>query len=246
MRAKERMSMLTVHHLGLSQSERIDLAVRGAGARIYAQALRPPVRQPPRPRRLQGAASDGHRPRHHRRRPGAGESGAICDYINVKHGGGRLAPAPDDPDFADHLFWFHWSNGTYMATKMIAGVLGYAGSSPAAVPFVQARVDASRDLVERRLGEAPFFGGQALTLADIMMVYAMTTSLRRQTARRHAQRASLSPPHRRAPGVPGGDGEGGTGDDPDDRLIACRPGPDPGPAAFLHSAKKRDPGSSPA
>ncbi|WP_293680948.1 glutathione S-transferase family protein, partial [uncultured Phenylobacterium sp.] len=30
--------------------------------------------------------------------------------------------------------------------------------------------------VEKRLGEAPFFGGRNLTTADIMMVYCLTTS----------------------------------------------------------------------
>lgn len=168
--------MLTVHHLGLSQSERIvwlceELALDYAFKRYDRRAdnrLAPDEYKALHPMGIAPVITDGGLV--------LGESGAICEYINVKYGGGRLAPAFDDPDFADHLFWFHWSNGTYMATKMLAGVLGYAGSSPAAVPFVQARVDASRELVERRLTEAPFFGGRALTLADIMMVYALTTS----------------------------------------------------------------------
>ena len=31
-------------------------------------------------------------------------------------------------------------------------------------------------MIEQRLGEAEFFGGKHLTLADIMMVYCLTTS----------------------------------------------------------------------
>ena len=31
-------------------------------------------------------------------------------------------------------------------------------------------------MVEKRVGEAPFFGGAELTTADIMMVYCLTTS----------------------------------------------------------------------
>jgi glutathione S-transferase len=31
-------------------------------------------------------------------------------------------------------------------------------------------------MVEKRLGETPFFGGRNLTTADIMMVYCLTTS----------------------------------------------------------------------
>ena len=47
-----------------------------------------------------------------------GESGAICDYICARYGDGRLSKA-GHPDFADHLFWFHWSNGTFMTTLMM-------------------------------------------------------------------------------------------------------------------------------
>ena len=57
-----------------------------------------------------------------------GESGAICDYICGRYGGGRLRPGPDDADFADHLFWFHWSNGTFMTTLMMQLVLAAGGA----------------------------------------------------------------------------------------------------------------------
>ena len=86
-------------------------------------------------------------------------------------------PKPADKDFADHLFWFHWSNGTFMATLMMQLVLAGAGGSanPASV-FVTDRSQRGWAMVEKRLGEAPFFGGANLTTADIMMVYCLTTS----------------------------------------------------------------------
>jgi hypothetical protein len=34
----------------------------------------------------------------------------------------RVSEYPN-PDFADHLFWFHWSNGTFMTTLMMQLVL---------------------------------------------------------------------------------------------------------------------------
>jgi glutathione S-transferase len=105
-----------------------------------------------------------------------GESGAICDYICGKYGGGTLAPGPADPDFADHLFWFHWSNGTFMTTLMMQLVLGGGGEGNPAAGFVGDRSRRGWAMVEARLGEAPFFGGRNLTTADIMMVYCLTTS----------------------------------------------------------------------
>ena len=68
-----------------------------------------------------------------------GESGAICDYICARYGGGRLAPGRDDPDFADHLFWFHWSNGTFMTTLMMQLVLAGGGEGNPAAVFVDDR-----------------------------------------------------------------------------------------------------------
>jgi glutathione S-transferase len=42
--------------------------------------------------------------------------------------------------------------------------------------FVEDRSQRGWAMVEARLGETPFFGGAALTTADIMMVYCLTTS----------------------------------------------------------------------
>jgi glutathione S-transferase len=105
-----------------------------------------------------------------------GESGAICDYLCERYGGGRLVPGRDDPDRAAHLFWFHWSNATFMATLMMQVVLAGGGEANPTAGFVGERGRRGWAMVEARLGEAPFFGGRDLTTADIMMVYCLTTS----------------------------------------------------------------------
>lgn len=166
--------MLTVHHLGLSQSERVvwlceELELDYSLVRYDRRAdnrLAPDDYKALHPMGIAPVVSDGPLV--------LGESGAILDYIDRRHGGGRFSPDPADADFAEQLFWFHWSNGTFMASRMLAMVLKLAGAG--AVPFVDDRVARSRDLVERRLAAAPFFGGDRLTLADFMMVYSLTTS----------------------------------------------------------------------
>lgn len=168
--------MLVVHHLGLSQSERIvwlceelelDYELRRYDRRPDNR-LAPDEYKALHPMGIAPVITDGDIV--------LGESAAICEYINTRYGGGRLAPSPTDSDFADHLFWFHWSNATYMATKMMAGMIGVSGGDLKRVPFVQDRVARSRALMERRLSDAPFFSGRHLGLADIMMVYSLTTS----------------------------------------------------------------------
>jgi glutathione S-transferase len=198
--------MLTVHHLGISQSERIVWLAEELGLdyelkrydRRADNRLAPDDYKALHPMGIAPVITDGELV--------LGESGAICDYLCGRYGEGRLAPGPDDPDFADHLFWFHWSNGTFMTTLMMQLVLsGGAKDNPAAV-FVGDRSRRGWAMVEARLGEAPFFGGRELTTADIMMVYCLTTSRAfrgislddRPNVKAYLQRIGARPAYRRA------------------------------------------------
>jgi glutathione S-transferase len=168
--------MLTVHHLGISQSERIvwlceELGLTYAFKRYDRRAdnrLAPDDYKALHPMGIAPVITDGDLV--------LGESGAICDYICARYGDGRLTPKPDDPDFADHLFWFHWSNGTFMTTLMMQLVLAGGGETNPAKVFVGDRSRRGWAMVDARLGQTPFFGGRNLTTADIMMVYCLTTS----------------------------------------------------------------------
>jgi glutathione S-transferase len=168
--------MLTVHHLGISQSERIvwlceELGLDYKLVRYERRAdnrLAPDEYKALHPMGIAPVITDGDRV--------LGESGAICEYICARYGGGRLTPGPDHPDFADHLFWFNWSNATFMATMMMQLVLAGGGEGNPAAPFVEDRARRGWAMAEARLGQTPFFGGADLTTADIMMVYCLTTS----------------------------------------------------------------------
>lgn len=166
--------MLTVHHLGVSQSERIiwlceELDIDYALVRYQRRPdnrLAPDAYKELHPMGIAPVIVDGDLV--------LAESGAICDYLVARHGQGRLVPAPDSPDFAEHLFWFHFANGTFMATVMmeLAVVLSGSASQPQLVTDRKARCWA---LAERHLGAAPYFGGNDLTTADIMMGFPLTT-----------------------------------------------------------------------
>ncbi len=165
--------MLTVHHLGISQSERIVWLCEELGLdyrlvrydRRADNGLAPDEYKALHPLGIAPVIADGDLV--------LGESGAICEYIDAKHGGGRLTPTADDPDFAGHLFWFHFANGTLMPIMMME-MIGAGG----ALDFVAERKRRAWAMIERRLGEAEFFGGRSLTTADIMMVWSLTTGRR--------------------------------------------------------------------
>ena len=42
------------------------------------------------------------------------ESGAIVEYVLARHGGGKLRPAVDDPNYPAYLQWLHYSEGMLM------------------------------------------------------------------------------------------------------------------------------------
>jgi len=167
--------MLTVHHLRISQSERIVWLCEELGLeyqlKLYSRRednrLAPDAYKALHPMGIAPVIEDDGLV--------LGESGAICEYIDRKYGNSRLSPGPDSPDFAGHLFWFHFSNATFMTNGMMALAAQAAGATELP-PFVADRGAKGWQLAEARLGEAPFFGGSDLTLADIMMGFNLTTS----------------------------------------------------------------------
>jgi glutathione S-transferase len=168
--------MLTVHHLGISQSERIVW---------LCEELELPYQLVRYDRVSPGGAPAGYKALHpYGTAPvitdgtvTLAESGAIVDYLTVKYGGGRLTVAPNSPDFADYLFWFHFANGSMVTNSMIqiviATVPGADGNDVAR--GLGARSDRAFDLVETRLGTVPYFGGAEFSTADIMMFFPLTT-----------------------------------------------------------------------
>jgi glutathione S-transferase len=168
--------MLTVHHLGISQSERIVWLCEELGLdyelvrydRRADNRLAPDDYKALHPMGIAPVITDGALV--------LGESGAICEYLCARYGDERLTPGPDDPDFADHLFWFHGANGTFMTTLMMQLVLAGVGKAGPAAGFVADRSRRGWAMLEAQLADAPFIGGANLTTADIMMVYCLTTS----------------------------------------------------------------------
>ena len=167
--------MLTVHHLGKSQSERIVWLCEELGIDYELKCYpRSPVLAPPEYKALHpiGAApviTDGE--------VVLAESGAIVEYIIAKYGNGRLALTAGHPDFAQYLYWFHFANGTLqsgMGRNMILNRLKLAADDPVLVA-AKGRMDNAFNLIEARTGEAKYLAGDEFTAADIMTVFSLTT-----------------------------------------------------------------------
>ncbi|HEY2254908.1 MAG TPA: glutathione S-transferase family protein [Variovorax sp.] len=169
--------MLTVHHLGKSQSERIVWLCEELGlpyelkhyVRDAVTQLAPPELKALHPLGTAPMISDGELV--------LAESGAIIDYILAKHGGGRLTLGVDHPDFAQYLFWLHFANGNFqpsMGRNMILRRLDLSADNPVLLA-TRARLERSLDMLESRLADAQYLAGNAFTVADIMLVFSLTT-----------------------------------------------------------------------
>jgi len=169
--------MLVIHHLEKSQSERIIWLCEELGLpceiRHYKRdpvtILAPPALRAVHPMGAAPVIEDGG--------VVLAESGAIVEYILARHGAGTLAPAADAANFPDYLYWFHFANGNLqpvMGRSLVLSRLKLPADNPV-LAGQQGRLDRALGLVDTRLGQADYLAGDALTAADIMIVFSLTT-----------------------------------------------------------------------
>ena len=169
--------MLTIHHLGKSQSERILWLCEELGVpyqlkihdRDAVTNLSPPALNAMHPMGTAPVITDGALL--------LAESGAIIDYIIAKHGAGRLSRGPADPDFAQYLYWYHFANASLqpvMGRNMILRRLNLPADNPVLVSTL-GRLERALQWVNQRLGDNAFLAGAELTAADVMAVFSLTT-----------------------------------------------------------------------
>lgn len=167
--------MLVVHHLGISQSDRIVWLCEELGIPYELRRYRrdPETRLAPAAYRALtpfGTApviSDGGLV--------LGESAAIIEYIAETCGDGRFLVRRGSPAYPDFLYWFHFANGSFMPAALIDSIVNRLGGGSELMAGLRARLDRAYDQIEARLGRVPFLAGDAFTAADIMTLFPLTT-----------------------------------------------------------------------
>lgn len=172
--------MITIHHLGISQSERIvwlleELEIEYKLVRHTRDPLVSPESLTSIPGNETGKApfiedSDADIT--------LSESGAICEYIAQRYGHGRFTLRPVDKHFPDYLYWFHYANGTFFPTFQTNMFLDHAegvSKDSLIAQLSKGRLQAALKHVDERLKENKWLAGEEFTLAEIMTVYIMTT-----------------------------------------------------------------------
>ena len=172
--------MITIYHLDTSRSERIVWLMEELGLEYKLEAFdrRPDILAPDE---LKTIHPLGRAPVIRDGDTVLAESGAVVEYIIARHGSGRLAIAPSEPDFAQYLYWLHYAEGSLMLQLMREWSLDRMLPDPDAAPGM-ARIRANTRLhlsfINDHLSKHAYFAGQAFTAADVMMVFCFTTLMR--------------------------------------------------------------------
>lgn len=167
-------SSLTVHHLRISQSERIVWLCEELGIPYSLKTYdRDPLLAPDS---LRAVHWTGTAPVLEDGDIKLGESGAIVEYLLSKYGNGRLAVPPSHADYPDYLFWLHHANSSLQpATMSLMGARASKSGGGLAGSLMQKRFENSLAAMDKRLGVSAYLGGNEVSAADVMTVFSLTT-----------------------------------------------------------------------
>lgn len=168
--------MLTIHHLGASQSDRIVWLMEELGLPYKikwhhrgADRLAPPEYLALHPAATAPVIDDEGLV--------LTESAVIVEHICHRHAGGRLTVGPQEPNYADYLYWMHFNNnilGLFFAKNALkAGAHGPQAERIGGL--VKRREDKYYAHLDSRLGAHPYLAGPEFTCADVMVTFCLTT-----------------------------------------------------------------------
>lgn len=169
--------MITIHHLGVSQSDRIVWLMEELGLpyalKWYDRGedfLSPPEYRALHPAGTAPIITDGDLV--------MAESTAIVEYISQRHGGGRLSVDPGDPDYPHYLYWMQFNNNlqTTLFIKLAVQSTGVeADAGNMMMTTTLRREEGIYRALEQRLEESEYLGGPQFSCADIMSLFNLTS-----------------------------------------------------------------------
>ncbi|KAJ9652659.1 hypothetical protein H2198_008094 [Neophaeococcomyces mojaviensis] len=166
---------LIVHHLQVSQSDRLVWLCEELGI-DYTLKLhqRDPLFSP---QSIKDLNKLGQAPVIQDGNLTLAESAACVEYIIHKHGNGRLALPPSHQNYADYLYWFHWSNGGLQPKISQLLALRSTGANPENHYMVRlnTQLDKFLTFLDERLGSNKWLAGDEFSAADCMTVFSLTT-----------------------------------------------------------------------
>jgi len=167
--------MLVIHHLGVSQSERIIWLCEELGLPYELVRYERDAETRLAPAEYKALHPFGTAPVLDDGALRMGESGAIVEYLIQTYGEGRLAVPPGALHYAEYLYWWHFANASLVPAALMDGVVRRLGASDPVSRSLGTRINLAYDMMEVRLGKVDYFAGDQFTAADILMFFPLTT-----------------------------------------------------------------------
>ncbi len=188
-------SMITVHHLNNSRSQRVLWLLEELGLpyeikhyqRDPQTMLAPDALLQVHPLGKSPVITDGD--------VTVAESGAIVEYLVERYGNGRLVPQPGTPERRRYSYWMHFAEGSAMPPLLLKLIFDRVGSGQG-MPFfakpiakgIAAKVKAlmvepnlkrQLDFMESELMRSDWFAGADFSAADIQMSFPVEAAAQR-------------------------------------------------------------------
>ena len=169
--------MITIHHLGVSQSDRVEWLMEELGLpyelKWYDRGedfLAPAEYRALHPAGTAPIIEDGDLV--------LGESTAIVEYLSQRYGQGRLSVPVSAPDYPHYLYWMQFNNNlqSILFIKLAFQSMGAEpGMENPMMTTTMRREDGIYNALEQRLGESEYLGGPDFSCADIMSMFNLTS-----------------------------------------------------------------------
>jgi glutathione S-transferase len=179
--------MVTVHHLNNSRSQRILWLLEELGVDYEVKRYERDAKTMLAPQALKDVHPLGKSPVITDAGKTIAETGAIVDYLIETYGAGRLIPAPGTPERLSYSYWTHYAEGSAMPPLVMKLIFSAIPKSPALPFFMRPVARALMGGVTKSyldpqianhikfwaatLDSSPYFAGDELTGADIMMSF---------------------------------------------------------------------------
>lgn len=166
--------MITLYHLGMSQSDRVVWLMEELGLPYELvwfdrgeDMLAPPEYVALHPAAMAPVIRDGDLV--------LAESAAIVQYIAHRHAGGKLTVAPESESYPDYLYWLQFNNNAQCGFFVQRALQGTGHDGGVIGKVARRRTEGLFKQMNEHLAERSYLAGDAFTLADLMSGFALIT-----------------------------------------------------------------------
>jgi glutathione S-transferase len=183
--------MITVHHLNNSRSQRVLWLLEELGLAYEVRRYERDAKTMLAPQSLRKVHPLGKSPVIDDGERVVAESGAIVEYLAVRHGNGRLLPEPGSDDYWRCRYWLHFAEGSAMPPLLMKLVFDRVENAPMPFfvrpvargiaakvrqSFIDPQISAQLAYMDTELGQREWFAGKDFSIADIMMSFPLEAS----------------------------------------------------------------------